>query len=113
MWFEEAVKQAIRSDLADDVLAPVIQRPYFLVTKLTAHADRGAKDPSWARIWKTLSRSLMAAVTPKLCFWTAQEVRGNSSFRPCDPTSQIRPSPMLWSETFDSIPFQGSVLASS
>jgi hypothetical protein len=45
MWFEEAVQQAMRTDLGDGVMAPVISRPYFLATKLTAHDDRGAKDP--------------------------------------------------------------------
>jgi hypothetical protein len=44
-WFHEAVTTAARMDLGDGVQAPVIKRPYFLATKLTAYRDRGAKDP--------------------------------------------------------------------
>ena len=44
-WFHEAVTTAARMDLGDGVQAPVIKRPYFLATKLTAYRDRGSKDP--------------------------------------------------------------------
>lgn len=44
-WFHEAVTTAARMDLGDGVQAPIIKRPYFLATKLTAYRDRGAKDP--------------------------------------------------------------------
>ena len=44
-WFQEAVSTALKMDLGDGVQASVINRPYFLATKLTAYRDRGAKDP--------------------------------------------------------------------
>jgi predicted nucleotidyltransferase len=44
-WFHEAVKTATKMDLGEVVHAPVITRPCFLATKLTAYRDRGAKDP--------------------------------------------------------------------
>lgn len=44
-WFHEAVKTATKMDLGEGVQAPVITRPCFLATKLTAYRDRGAKDP--------------------------------------------------------------------
>lgn len=44
-WFKEAVQHAERLNLGEAVAAPVISRPYFLATKLTAYADRGAHDP--------------------------------------------------------------------
>ncbi len=48
-WFHEAVKTAVKMDLGDGVQAPVIKRPYFLATKLTAYRDRGAKDPCMSK----------------------------------------------------------------
>jgi len=48
-WFDEAVKTAARMDLGEGVQAPVIKRPYFLATKLTAYRDRGAKDPRMSK----------------------------------------------------------------
>ena len=45
VWFHEAVKTATKMDLGEGVHAPVITRPCFLATKLTAYRDRGAKDP--------------------------------------------------------------------
>lgn len=44
-WFHEAVTTATKIDLGEGVRAPVITRPCFLATKLTAYRDRGAKDP--------------------------------------------------------------------
>jgi|LakMenEpi03Aug12_release.lakeMendotaPanAssembly.Ray.scaffolds.fasta_scaffold279266_2 hypothetical protein len=48
-WFHEAVRTAVKMDLGSGVLAPVIRRPYFLATKLTAYRDRGAKDPCMSK----------------------------------------------------------------
>lgn len=48
-WFDEAVMTAARMDLGEGVQAPVIKRPYFLATKLTAYRDRGAKDPRMSK----------------------------------------------------------------
>lgn len=44
-WFHEAVTSATKMELGEGVRAPVITRPCFLATKLTAYRDRGAKDP--------------------------------------------------------------------
>lgn len=44
-WFGEAVRNAVMTGLGEEVYAPVIARPYFLATKLTAYRDRGARDP--------------------------------------------------------------------
>jgi len=44
-WFHEAVTTATKMDFGAGVQAPVITRPCFLATKLTAYRDRGAKDP--------------------------------------------------------------------
>lgn len=44
-WFHEAVTTATKMELGEGVGAPVITRPCFLATKLTAYRDRGAKDP--------------------------------------------------------------------
>lgn len=48
-WFHEAVITALSVDLGGGVQAPVIQRSYFLATKLTAYRDRGAKDPRMSK----------------------------------------------------------------
>jgi predicted nucleotidyltransferase len=48
-WFHEAVSNAMKMDLGSGVRAPVIRRPYFLATKLTAYRDRGAKDPCMSK----------------------------------------------------------------
>lgn len=44
-WFPEAVEHANLIDLGHNIRAPIIGRPYFLATKLTAYRDRGANDP--------------------------------------------------------------------
>jgi hypothetical protein len=48
-WFQEAVRTATKMDLGAGVQAPVITRPCFLATKLTAYRDRGAKDPCMSK----------------------------------------------------------------
>ncbi len=44
-WFPEVVEHAIVIELGNDIRVPIITRPFFLATKLTAYRDRGAKDP--------------------------------------------------------------------
>ena len=48
-WFHEAVKTATKMDLGEGVLGPVITRPCFLATKLTAYRDRGSTDPRMSK----------------------------------------------------------------
>jgi len=44
-WFPNAVRNAVMTDLGEDVEASVVGRPYFLAAEMTAYRDRGAGDP--------------------------------------------------------------------
>jgi predicted nucleotidyltransferase len=83
-WFREAVRNAVMKDLGEDVNAPVIGRPYFLATKLTAYRDRGARDPYMSKDLEDIvtlfngcddTNSLLDRECKPMCAYVIEELR--------------------------------------